>query len=54
MERAVILHSRGYYKLHIPETGDPDTKTLVELEQTHGAAARFAADRYGEWQVAHR
>ena len=52
MERAVFLHTRGYYKLHLPENGDPDTKTLAAIENEHGAAARFAASRYGEWQVA--
>jgi len=52
VERAVFLHTRGYYKLHLTETGEPDTKTLTAIENEHGAAARFAASRYGEWQVA--
>ena len=51
-ERAVFLHSRGYYKLHVSGTGDPDTKLLDTIENTPGAAARFAATRFGQWQIA--
>jgi hypothetical protein len=53
-ERAVFLHSRGYYKLHLSGTGEPDTKTLDAIENVPGTAARFAADRFGEWQIAKR
>ena len=53
-ERAVFLHSRGFYKLHISQAGDPDTKTLEAIENTPGAAARFAAARFSQWQVANR
>ena len=51
-ERTVILHSRGYYKLHINTTGEPDTKTLQALENVPGAAARFAAEQFEQWQIA--
>jgi hypothetical protein len=51
-ERAVFLHSRGYYKLHLSGTGDPDTKLLDAIENTPGAAARFAATQFGQWQIA--
>jgi hypothetical protein len=51
-ERAVFLHSRGYYKLHIAGTGEPDKKTLQAFERVPGSAARFAAEQYGQWQVA--
>jgi len=51
-ERAVFLHSRGYYKLHVSGTGDPDTKLLDAIENSPGAAARFAATRFGQWQIA--
>jgi hypothetical protein len=53
-ERAVFLHSRGYYKLHLSGTGEPDTKTLDAIENVPGTAARFAAEKFGEWQIAKR
>ena len=51
-DRAVFLHSRGYYKLHVSGTGDPDTKTLEAIENVPGSAARFAATQFGQWQIA--
>ena len=51
-DRTIFLHSRGYYKLHIAATGDPDTKTLQEIENVPGAAARYAANQFAQWQVA--
>jgi hypothetical protein len=53
-ERAVFLHSRGYYKLHLPGTGEPDTKTLQAIENVPGTAARFAAGKFEQWQIAKR
>jgi hypothetical protein len=52
LDRAVFLHSRGYYKLHIAGTGEPDKKTLEAFEKVPGSAARFAATQYGQWQIA--
>jgi hypothetical protein len=52
MERAVFLHSRGYYKLHMKETGEPDTKMLEAFDKVPGSAARYAATQFGEWQIA--
>jgi len=51
-ERAVFLHTRGYYRLHLAATGEPDKKTLAALEKVPGTAARLAATQYGQWQVA--
>ena len=51
-ERAVFLHSRGYYKLHVSGIGEPDTKTLEAIENVPGTAVRFAATQFGQWQVA--
>jgi hypothetical protein len=51
-ERAVFLHTRGYYKLHVAGTGEPDKATLKAIEKVPGAAARFAATQYGQWQIA--
>jgi hypothetical protein len=50
-ERSVFLHSRGYYKLHMIPNGEPDTKTLQEIESVPGAAARFSAAQFAKWQV---
>jgi hypothetical protein len=50
-ERAVFLHSRGYYKLHIRTNGEPDNKTLEAFQKQPGTAARFAADQYAQWRT---
>ena len=52
MERTVFLHSRGYYRLHLNGSGNPDTATLEQIGNTPDAAARFAIKRYNEWRVA--
>jgi hypothetical protein len=52
MERTLILHSRGYYRLHLSEEGEPDLATLQRLEDEPGYAARFAAERFAEWRMA--
>ncbi len=49
-ERTVFLHSRGYYRLHLPEGGEPDRATLRQIAEDPDGAARFAADRFGRWQ----
>ena len=51
-DRAVFLHSRGYYKLHVAGTGEPDKATLKTIQNVPGGAARFAASQYGKFQVA--
>lgn len=53
-KRTVFLHSRGFYKLHILQNGNPDAKTLEAIENVPGAAARFAAEGFSQWQVASR
>ena len=52
MERTVFLHSRGYYRLHLTGSGNPDTATLEQIGNTPDAAARLAIKRYNEWRVA--
>jgi DNA-directed RNA polymerase specialized sigma24 family protein len=52
MERTVFLHSRGYYRLHLTGSGNPDTATLGQIGNTPDVAARFAIKRYNEWRVA--
>ena len=53
-DRTVFLHSRGYYKLHLSGTGEPDAKTLQAIENVPGTGARFAAARFGQWQIANQ
>jgi hypothetical protein len=48
-ERTVFLHSRGFYRLHFAEDGDPDRATLQEIQNVPGAAVRFAPRRFSEW-----
>jgi hypothetical protein len=52
MTRTMILHSRGYYRLHLPEEGEPDVVSLERIANEPGEAARFAARRYAAWQSA--
>jgi hypothetical protein len=51
-EREVILHTRGYYKLHVDGAGAPDKKTLNAFEKVPDSAAHFAAEQYAQWQLA--
>lgn len=51
-DRTILLHSRGYYQLHLPSSGVPDMKTLQEIENVPGAGARFAANHFAQWQIA--
>jgi hypothetical protein len=50
VDRTMFLHSSGYYRLHLDETGVPQTALTQNLNRTPDAAARYAADRYAEWQ----
>jgi hypothetical protein len=52
MQRTVFLHSRGYYRLHLTGSGNPDIATLDQIGAVPDAAARFAIKRYNEWRVA--
>jgi hypothetical protein len=49
MDRTVILHSRGWYQLHLTAGGDADVKTLQQIALVRDAAARYAVDEYGRW-----
>jgi hypothetical protein len=50
LSRTVFLHSRGYYRLHLPEAAEPELAVLERLRSEPGAAVRFAADRYADWK----
>ncbi len=46
MERTLFLHSRGYYHMHIPETGAPDVAMFQKILTEPGAGAAFSAKAY--------
>jgi hypothetical protein len=43
VERTIFLHSRGWYQLHLRQSGEPDTEALTKIMLVPGGAARFAA-----------
>lgn len=49
LERTVILHSRGWYRLHLDDLGEPDMARLERLMNEPGYAAVLAAERYAAW-----
>jgi hypothetical protein len=51
LQRTVFLHSRGYYVLQLPTDPEPDHETLDRIATVPDAAARFARDRFLEWQA---
>ena len=51
LSRTVLLHSRGYYKLHLDERAAPDLVTLNRIMSEPGAGADFAVARYKEWKA---
>jgi hypothetical protein len=46
MERTLFLHTRGYYHMHVPETGQPDVATFQKILTEPGAGAAFSAKMY--------
>jgi hypothetical protein len=53
-ERTVLLHSRGYYRLHLTPAGEPDTALVRRVLQVPDAAAEFSASQYRLWPMATR
>jgi hypothetical protein len=51
-ERSVFLHTRGYYRLHLPEKGPADLVALQRITSEHDAAARMAAESFAKRRVA--
>jgi len=54
IERTVVLHSRGYYRLHLAPAGAPDLATVRRVLDVPGAAAEYSASLYQAWPMAHR
>lgn len=52
LERSVVLHSRGWYRLHLEPAGAADTALVRRLMEVPGAAVEYSASRYREWPMA--
>ena len=53
-ERTVILHSRGFYHLHLTPTADADTAMVRRIAEVSGAAVQFSASHYRQRPVVAR
>ena len=51
-ERSVFLHTRGYYRLHLPEQGPADLVSLQKISDQPDAAARMAAEQFAKQRLA--
>jgi hypothetical protein len=51
-ERTVVLHSRGWYRLHLRPSGPPDLALADSIMTVPGAAAEYSARRYRAWRMA--
>jgi hypothetical protein len=51
-ERTVFLHTRGYYRLHLPEKGPADLAALQRIADQPDAVARLAAESFAKRRVA--
>jgi len=54
MERTVVLHSRGWYRLHLAPAGPPDTAMVRRMLEEPGAAVEYSASKYRQWPMALR
>jgi hypothetical protein len=48
-ERTVFLHSRGWYRLHLPADGEPDRENLKRIVEEPGGVAAYAAELFAAW-----
>jgi hypothetical protein len=53
-ERTVVLHSRGWYRLHLDGAGAEDTALVRRIMEVPGAALEYSAKRYQQWPMAGR
>jgi hypothetical protein len=51
-ERTVILHSRGWYRLHLTASAEPDTAMLQRIAEVPGATVEYSAGLYRKWVMA--
>jgi len=54
MERTVLLHTRGFYHLHLQSTTEADTALLRRIENVPGTTAQYSATLYQQRPVAAR
>lgn len=48
-ERTIFLHTRGWYRIHIDDIGEPNREILRRISDIPDGAATFAADRFAAW-----
>ena len=53
-ERTIVLHSRGWYRLHLAPAGPPDTAMVRRIAEVPGAAVEYSASQYQQWPMAMR
>jgi hypothetical protein len=53
-QRTVVLHSRGWYRLHLTPGGPPDTAMVRRVVEEPGAAVEYSASQYKQWPMAMR
>jgi hypothetical protein len=53
-ERTIVLHSRGWYRLHLTPSGPPDTAMVRRVLEVPGAAVEYSASQYQQWPMATR
>ena len=51
-ERTVLLHTRGWYHLHLQSTTQADTALLSRIETVPGATAQYSARLFGQQPMA--
>ncbi|MFI5181484.1 MAG: hypothetical protein ACHQPI_08850 [Thermoanaerobaculia bacterium] len=51
LDRTVVLHSRGWYRLNLASEGEPDHDAIRRFENEQGFGVRLAAERYARWQA---
>ena len=53
-QRTMVLHSRGWYRLHLTPSGPPDTAMVRRVLEVPGAAVEYSASQYRQWPMATR
>ena len=51
-ERSIFLHTRGYYRLHLPESGPANQTALQRITTERDGAARMAAESFARRGIA--
>jgi hypothetical protein len=51
-DRDIFLHSRGYYRMHVAQDGEPNHVAFDRVLQAPGAGAWLSAERYARLKQA--